>query len=143
MRVIGSDAHRDFAQAAILENGLMKDHGRFAMARDAMLILPLRGPRKPTSCSRRPATRQSSAATDRPSYIAWPSSTQPHASARNRLRQVKTEAPLLSRMIFSESSYCPMACPRKRRAAAQSLLARSTMLWPSRKHARASRTAYR
>ncbi|MDM0117961.1 hypothetical protein QTI66_38395 [Variovorax sp. J22R133] len=33
------DVHRNFAQVAILENGLVKDHGRFAMARDAVLIL--------------------------------------------------------------------------------------------------------
>ncbi|MDM0117745.1 IS110 family transposase [Variovorax sp. J22R133] len=31
------DVHRNFAQVAILENGLVKDHGRFAMARDAVL----------------------------------------------------------------------------------------------------------
>ena len=37
MRVIGLDVHRNFAQVAILENGLVKDHGRFAMARDAVL----------------------------------------------------------------------------------------------------------
>ena len=33
MRVIGLDVHRNFAQVAILENGLVKVHGRFAMAR--------------------------------------------------------------------------------------------------------------
>ena len=38
MRVIGLDVHRNFAQVAFLENGLMKDHGRFAMARDAVPI---------------------------------------------------------------------------------------------------------
>src|SRR4030095_14922421 len=37
MRVIGLDVPRNFAQVAILENGLVKDHGRFAMARDAVL----------------------------------------------------------------------------------------------------------
>jgi len=37
MRVIGLDVHRNFAQVAILENGLVKNHGRFAMARDAVL----------------------------------------------------------------------------------------------------------
>jgi hypothetical protein len=31
------DVHRNFAQVAILENGLVKDHGRFATARDAVL----------------------------------------------------------------------------------------------------------
>ena len=37
MRVIGLDVHRNFAQVAILENGLVKNHGRFAMDRDAVL----------------------------------------------------------------------------------------------------------
>src|SRR5438105_3157614 len=37
MRVIGLDVHRNFAQVAILENGLVKDHGRFAMEREAVL----------------------------------------------------------------------------------------------------------
>ena len=37
MRVIGLDVHRNFAQVAILENGLVKNHGPFAMARDAVL----------------------------------------------------------------------------------------------------------
>lgn len=37
MRVIGLDVHRNFAQVAILEDGLVKDHGRCAMARDAVL----------------------------------------------------------------------------------------------------------
>ena len=37
MRVIGLDVHRNFAQVAILEDGLVKNHGRFAMARDAVL----------------------------------------------------------------------------------------------------------
>ena len=38
MRVIGLDVHRNFAQVAILENGLAKDHGRFAMEREAVLL---------------------------------------------------------------------------------------------------------
>ena len=37
MRVIGLDVHRNFAQVAVLENGLVKDHGRFAMEREAVL----------------------------------------------------------------------------------------------------------
>jgi transposase len=37
MRVIGLDVHRNFAQVAILENDLVKDHGRFAMEREAVL----------------------------------------------------------------------------------------------------------
>ena len=37
MRVIGLDVHRNFAQVAILESGVVKSHGRFAMARDAVL----------------------------------------------------------------------------------------------------------
>ena len=37
MRVIGLDVHRNFAQVAILETGLVKDHGRFAMEREAVL----------------------------------------------------------------------------------------------------------
>ena len=37
MRVIGLDVHRNLAQVAILEERLVKDHGRFAMARDAVL----------------------------------------------------------------------------------------------------------
>ncbi|MDM0116725.1 hypothetical protein QTI66_31815 [Variovorax sp. J22R133] len=39
MRVIALDVHRNFAQVAIRENGLVKDHGRFAMAGDAVLIV--------------------------------------------------------------------------------------------------------
>lgn len=37
MRVIGLDVHRNFAQVAIVENGQVKNHGRFAMDRDAVL----------------------------------------------------------------------------------------------------------
>jgi transposase len=37
MRVIGLDVHRNFAQVAILEAGVVKDHGRFAMEREAVL----------------------------------------------------------------------------------------------------------
>lgn len=37
MRVIGLDVHRNFAQVAILDNGVVKDHGRFAMDREAVL----------------------------------------------------------------------------------------------------------
>lgn len=37
MRVIGLDVHRNFAQVAILEAGVVKDHGRFVMERDAVL----------------------------------------------------------------------------------------------------------
>jgi transposase len=37
MRVIGLDVHRSFAQIAILESGVVKDHGRFAMDRSAVL----------------------------------------------------------------------------------------------------------
>ena len=37
MRAIGLDVHRNFAQVAILENGVVKNHGLFAMARDAVL----------------------------------------------------------------------------------------------------------
>jgi transposase len=37
MRVIGLDVHRTFAQVAILENGVVKDHGRVAMDREAVL----------------------------------------------------------------------------------------------------------
>jgi len=37
MRVIGLDVHRSFAQVSILESGLAKDHGRFAMDREAVL----------------------------------------------------------------------------------------------------------
>jgi len=37
MRVIGLDVHRTFAQVAVLENGLVKDHGRVAMDRQAVL----------------------------------------------------------------------------------------------------------
>lgn len=37
MRVVGLDVHRNFAQAAMVENGLVKNHGRFAMNRDAIL----------------------------------------------------------------------------------------------------------
>lgn len=37
MRVIGLDVHRNFAQVAIVEGGLVKNHGRFAMDRDAVL----------------------------------------------------------------------------------------------------------
>jgi transposase len=37
MRVIGLDVHRNFAQVAILEGGLVKDHGRFVMDREAVL----------------------------------------------------------------------------------------------------------
>jgi transposase len=37
MRVIGLDVHRTFAQVAILENGMVKDHGRVAMDREAVL----------------------------------------------------------------------------------------------------------
>lgn len=37
MRVIGLDVHRSFAQVAILDDGVIKDHGRFSMERDAVL----------------------------------------------------------------------------------------------------------
>ncbi len=37
MRVIGLDVHRSFAQVAILEHGTVRDHGRFAMDREAVL----------------------------------------------------------------------------------------------------------
>jgi transposase len=37
MRVIGLDVHRSFAQVAIFEHGIAKDHGRFAMEREAVL----------------------------------------------------------------------------------------------------------
>jgi transposase len=37
MRVIGLDVHRNFAQVAILDAGLVKDHGRFVMEREAVL----------------------------------------------------------------------------------------------------------
>ncbi len=37
MRVIGLDVHRSFAQVAILEHGAVKDFGRFAMEREAVL----------------------------------------------------------------------------------------------------------
>jgi transposase len=37
MRVIGLDIHRSFAQVAILDSGVVKDHGRFAMEREAVL----------------------------------------------------------------------------------------------------------
>lgn len=37
MRVIGLDVHRNFAQVAILDGGLVKDHGRFVMDREAVL----------------------------------------------------------------------------------------------------------
>lgn len=37
MRAIGLDVHRNFAQVAIVENGQVKNHGRFAMDRDAVL----------------------------------------------------------------------------------------------------------
>jgi transposase len=37
MRVIGLDVHRNFAQVAILEDGVVKDHGRFVMEREAVL----------------------------------------------------------------------------------------------------------
>lgn len=37
MKVIGLDIHRTFAQVAILEDGVVKDHGRFLMERDAVL----------------------------------------------------------------------------------------------------------
>jgi transposase len=37
MRVIGLDVHRSFAQVAILEHGAVRDHGRFAMEREAVL----------------------------------------------------------------------------------------------------------
>lgn len=37
MRVIGLDVHRNFAQVAILDDGVVKDHGRFAMEREAVL----------------------------------------------------------------------------------------------------------
>ena len=37
MRVIGLDVHRNFAQVAILDGGVVKDHGRFAMEREAVL----------------------------------------------------------------------------------------------------------
>jgi hypothetical protein len=38
MRVIGLDIHRSFAQVAILDGGVFKDHGRVAMERGAMLV---------------------------------------------------------------------------------------------------------
>lgn len=37
MKVIGLDIHRTFAQVAILKDGVVKDHGRFLMERDAVL----------------------------------------------------------------------------------------------------------
>lgn len=37
MRVIGLDVHRNFAQVAILDDGVVKDHGRFVMEREAVL----------------------------------------------------------------------------------------------------------
>lgn len=37
MRVIGLDVHRNFAQVAIVENGQVNQHGRFAMDRFAVL----------------------------------------------------------------------------------------------------------
>lgn len=37
MRVIGLDVHRNFAQVAILDGGLVRDHGRFVMEREAVL----------------------------------------------------------------------------------------------------------
>ncbi len=37
MRVIGLDVHRNFGQVAILDEGVVKDHGRFAMEREAVL----------------------------------------------------------------------------------------------------------
>src|SRR5262249_38758108 len=37
MRVIGLDIHRSFAQVAILEHGTVRNHGRFAMDREAVL----------------------------------------------------------------------------------------------------------
>ena len=37
MRVIGLDIHRNFAQVAILEDGAVRQHGRFAMAREAVI----------------------------------------------------------------------------------------------------------
>ncbi len=37
MRVIGLDVHRNFAQVATLEDGVVKDHGRFVMEREAVL----------------------------------------------------------------------------------------------------------
>lgn len=37
MRVIGLDVHRTFAQVAVLEDGLVKDNGRVAMDREAVL----------------------------------------------------------------------------------------------------------
>ncbi|WP_434082478.1 IS110 family transposase [Comamonas antarctica] len=37
MKIIGLDIHRTFAQVAILEDGVVKDHGRFLMDRDAVL----------------------------------------------------------------------------------------------------------
>lgn len=37
MRVIGLDVHRNFAQVAILDGGVVKDHGRFVMEREAVL----------------------------------------------------------------------------------------------------------
>lgn len=37
MRVIGLDVHRTFAQVAVLEDGLVKDKGRVAMEREAVL----------------------------------------------------------------------------------------------------------
>ena len=39
MSVIGLDVHRNFAQAAIPDEGLVKDHGRFAMDREAVLAI--------------------------------------------------------------------------------------------------------
>ena len=38
MRVIGLDIHRSFAQIAILDGSVMKDHGRVAMERGSMLV---------------------------------------------------------------------------------------------------------
>lgn len=38
MRVIGLDIHRSFAQIAILDGSVVKDHGRVAMERGAMLV---------------------------------------------------------------------------------------------------------
>src|ERR1700722_12117141 len=37
MRVIGLDVHRNFAQIAVLEDGLVMDKGRVAMDREAVL----------------------------------------------------------------------------------------------------------
>ena len=38
MCVIGPDVHRNFAQVAILDSGVVKDHGRFAMDRSPVLV---------------------------------------------------------------------------------------------------------